>query len=481
MSLSAARQLLKATVDQRSQRKRVTGNIFTTLSGRALPRQGFLSLEILRAIYLRSEVVRACIDMIIEMFCAVDWEIKPVDEDRANWLKRRRPEEYVDQQNRIKWAKKFFKHPNEFDRTLDKFHRRMLRDLLIFDAGAYEIVPAFVNGRRLPLEIGVIAGDTVELEPDIHGNVVSYHQSYNVLHRTEFSRDEIAYLQQHVCSWQPYGISPIETAFISITADLNANKFNSDFFSKNGIPPGLLAVLGVSKEEFRNIQAQLRSTSADNPHNVHSFRAQRNPDGGAQKIFEFIPLTQANNREMQFRELLEHVARRVCMSYKITPSQIGLIGDMAGGIGNGIAEEQAALTQNKAIAPLLELVAETHTHSVLHNTCGWSDLEFKFTASNTPQEKEEYERDSRELQVGAMTINEFRQKHGARKPVAWGDEPLSPTVGYQGRQGPEQLQQQAIAAGMGGGMPAPGGAPMPQPAPPAPAPQPMQKSILIRW
>lgn len=492
MSLFDARRILaKSGGGDRSNpaRKRVTGNIFTSLSGRAQPRQGFLSLEVLRAIYLRSEVVRACVDMLIEFVSAVDWVIRPVDEDRTSFLKRRKPEQYLDQQKRIRWLTDFFKRPNGYE-DYENFQRRFLRDLLIFDAAAYEIVVAdYGDGYVMPLELGGVPGDTVEIECDSSGIPTGYWQSYNVLHNVPFEEGELAYMMLNPCSWQPYGLSPIETAFVSISSDLNATKYNSDYFAKNGIPPALLAVMGVNEREFRSVMSQLRNTSSDNPHNLHAFRAQRNQDGAAQKVFEMVPLSQVSNRDMQHQELLEFVARRICMQFKVTPSQIGLTGEMAGGIGNGIAEEQAALMQNKGVAPLLRKISHTHTHYVIQGICGWEDLEFGFVSSNTPQEQQEYERSVQEMQTGATTINEHRQKWGGRKPVDWGDLPLAAPQGWQPPASPDQLQQQAMQQMGGGG--APPGQPPQQPpqgaiAPPSPPSPPalpsagLQKSIIIR-
>ncbi|MBD2019306.1 phage portal protein [Leptolyngbya sp. FACHB-36] len=432
MSLRQARRLLKAIYDESQPRRRRTlPNSFATLSGRAQPREGFLSVELLRAIYIRSELVRACVDTLIEFFSAVNWTIRPIDEDRTGWLKERRPDEYKDQQQRIAWLKTFFRRPNTYE-DLDTFHRRLLRDLLIFDAAGYEIITAdYPDGGRLPIEIGGVAGDTIEIETDDHGIPVTYWQSYNVLHNQPYQPEDLAYLMLNPCSWQAYGLSPIETAYITIATDLSAGKYNADVFGKNNIPPALLAVLGVSQAEFTKIMSQLRSTSADNPHNIHAVRANRAPDGSAQKVFEMIPMSQVSNRDMQYRELLQLCINRVCMMYRVTPSQIGFTEQIAGGIGSGIAETQENLSQNKGVAPLLRKVSQTHTFNVIQSICGWDDVEFAFVQSNTPQEQLDYQRSLQELQSGVITQNEFRQRWGGRKPVDWGDQPLNAPQGYQ--------------------------------------------------
>lgn len=482
MPMSQVRSLLKA-VDGSPTRKRVVGNIFQVSKGRSQPREGFLSLEVMRAVYTRSEVVRACIDMLIEFVVSADWEIKPVDSDHSQWLKKRKPDQYQDQRKRINWLKQFFSHPSSYQ-GLEQFHRKILKDLLIYDAAAYEIVSASYGGSMLPLELGAIPGDTVEIETDDAGIPTKYWQTRNVLHNVEYEQSEIAYMMLNPCTWQPYGMSPIETFFVSITSDLNANKYNADYFAKNAIPPALLAVLGVNESQFRQVMSQMRNTSSDNPWNIHAFRAQRNPDGSAQNVFELVPLSQVTNKEMQFAELVDHVSRRICMAFKVTPSQIGLTGEMSGGIGNGIAEEQSNLTQNKGVSPLLRSLERAHTENIIHEICGWSDLKFAFASSTTPEEEKEYQQSVQEVQMGVKTINEHRQQFGAREPVEWGDLPLVAPQGWQPPMTPQQLQQQAMQMGMGappgmpGQPPGQGGPPQMQPPQP-PDPGDMQKSIII--
>jgi phage portal protein BeeE len=443
MSIADGRAILRKSLQQEARRKRTTSNVFATLSGRTVPRQGFLSVEMMRAIYLRSELVRACVDTLIEFISALDWTIRPIDEDKSKWMRDRDPDKFLDQQKRIEWLKEFFRRPSSKE-DYETFQRKLLRDLLIYDAGAYEVVFATMGDRRLPLELGVMAGETIEIETDDQGIPDRYHQSYNVQKNVEFESDEIAYMMLNPCTWQPYGISPIETAYISIAQDLSANKFNLDYFNKNGIPPGLLAVIGVSAPEFRNIMAQMRKTSEDNPHNLLTTRAQRSPDGSAQKVFEYVPLNSQSNRDMQFAELMQLSVNRVSMAYKLNASQIGFTAEATGGIGSGIAETQESLAQNKAIAPLMRRVETTHTFNVIHRGCGWTDLEFAYVESNTPQEEQEYQKDMQEMQSGALTVNEFRGKR-SRKPVEWGDLPMVQVPGWQPPMTAQQMQQQQMA------------------------------------
>jgi phage portal protein BeeE len=490
-----ARSLAKRAWDgverQSGRRRRTVPNVWATFEGRGQPRQGFLSTEIMRMTYLRSEVVRACVDTLVELVCGCDWNIRPCDEEKSKWMRDRKPEQYRDQKKRIRWLEKFFKKPAPHH-TLDGFHRLLLRDLLIYDAAAYEVVMAEVNGRSLPLELGLIAGDTVEIDCDESGIPLAYWQSYNVVTNVDFTTDELAYIMLNPVSWSPYGVSPIETAYVSIASDLNANKYNASYFEKNGIPPALLAVMGLSSGEFRSLMSQMRQTSQDNPWNIHAFRAARDADGKSQQVFDLVPLSTVSNKEMQFTELLTHVVRRITMLYRTSPSQIGFTDEITGGIGSGVAETQVDLMESKGVAPLLRKLAETHTEMVVHNACGWEDLEFAFAQSQTPKEQQEYQQDAGEVTMGAMTINELRAKHGGRDSVPWGDQPLTPTVGYTPPMSPDQMMQQMQQAQMGMGQPGQPGQP-PQlgqsPYPPGPpdGPQPelaksgdRDRSIIIR-
>jgi hypothetical protein len=353
-----------------------------------------------------------------------------------------------------------------------------------------------------------VAGDTVEIDCDETGLPLAYWQSYNVVTNVDFNLDELAYIRLNPVSWSPYGVSPIETAYVSIASDLNANKYNASYFEKNGIPPALLAVMGLSSAEFRSLLSQMRTTSQDNPWNIHAFRAPRDADGKSQQVFDLVPLSTVSNKEMQFTELLTHVVRRITMLYRISPSQIGFTDEVTGGIGSGVAETQVDLMESKGVAPLLRKLSETHTEKVIHGCCGWDDLEFAFTQSQTPGEQQEYQRDAGEVTMGAMTVNELRSKWGGRDSVDWGDLPLSPPQGWSPPMTPEQQMQQMQQAQMGGGDPnqppgqpgqppeqqagPPGLTPGQPPTPPGPPTQGMaeppdmnksadEKRIIIRW
>jgi len=453
MTWEKGRSLLQKSSQALNGRKRVPSTSYLTLPGGRIPRQGFLSTELMRSIYTKSELVRACVDTLIEMVSGADWLIKPVDEDKTKWLKRNAPDKYLKQQKRIDWLKKFFAQPSKTE-DLESFHRKLLRDLLIFDAGAYEMVWMNWKGKRLPQELGVVPGDTIEFECDAQGIPEQYWQSHNVLSPVEFEEDEIAYLQMNPCSWQPYGISPIETAYVSVCSDIEANNYNWSFFQKDGIPAGLLAVMGVSESEYKKIMAQIRQVSHDNPHNLHSFRAQRSPDGTNPKVFEYIPLATQSNRDMQFDQLIKLTVNRVCMLYRTSPSQIGFTEDVSGGIGSGAADGQADVMQDKGVAPILRKLAKTHTTNVIWKGCGWRDLEFAFQQSNTPAEKQEYDRGVQELSLGATTINEFRSRWGGRKALDWGDMPMSNFPYFKPPPTPQELQQQLM--GMQAPPPQPG-------------------------
>lgn len=453
MAKTASPRWQSGVPHQQGRRRRTTPNIWTTFEGRGQPRQGFLSTEVMRMVYLRSEIIRACVDTLIELVCSVDWAIRPRDEEYSRWLRDRRPDEYRQQKKRISWLEKFFRKPNNYE-SLDAFHRVILRDLLIYDAAAYEIVSAEVNGKVLPLELGAIAGDTVELECDDMGIIQRYWQSYNVVQNVDFELDELAYIKLNPVSWSPYGVSPIETAYVSIASDLNANRYNADFFEKNGIPPALLAVMGLSANEFRSLMSQMRQTSRDNPWNLHAFRASRDAEGKSQQVFELVPMSQVSNKDMQFTELLTHVVRRITMLYRISPSQIGFTDEVTGGIGSGVAETQVDLMESKGVAPLLRKLENIHTEKVIEECCGWEDLEFAFIQSQTPAEQQEYQRDAGEVSLGAMTINELRAKWGGRDSVEWGDSPLNvPPMFQQQQQSQQQMLMQAQGMMGGGEMP----------------------------
>ena len=440
------RDLMKSSGE--SRRRRRPPNVFSTLGGRPQPRQDFLSPEARRAIYIRSEPVRASIDTIVETISDIPWSIRPLDKEHTLWLRKKKPKQYKLQKKRLNWLVHFFSHPNRWQGLRD-LNRMIVRDLLIQDAGAFEIVTADYGNTTLPIELGAIAGETIEVETDQAGVPVRYHQSYNVLQNVAFEPEEVAYLQLHPATWSPYGLSAIDTAYINIFADLEANRFNSAFFAKNGIPPGLLGVMGVDDKQFKSLLTQLRNTSADNPHNIHAFRIPNTgtDSGNPNNLFSYVPLS-PNQKDMEFMGLLDHVIKRITMVFGLTPSQIGYTADAAGGIGSEISQGQTDLYKERAIGPVLTKLASTYTEKVIHDICGWTDLEFAFEQPNTPQAQMEYQHDTQEVQMGVMTQNEFRAKHGGREPLKSGDYSSAPPPEYM--QNIQMQMQQQMQQQMGG-------------------------------
>lgn len=437
--------LRKAGDRASATRKRSVSNQYMNLRGGRQHRKSLLSPEILRRCAEKSDVIFTCQKTLIEFSLSADWVVRPKDEDKAKWMEERNQEAYLKQKRRIAWLEGFFRKPNPQD-NYDTFHRKLIKDILTYDDGDYEVVWADFDNGRMPIELGIVPGDTIEVETDEYGIPTKYWQAYNVIRPVAFELHEIARIVLNPSSWSPYGLSPIEVAMIQVASDMSANQYNADVFSKNNIPPGILAVFGTSEPEFRRVMAQLRGVSADNPHNIHAMRAPRSEDG-AKKLFEYVPLQNTTNREMQYKELLEQTVGRICMVYGVTPSQIGFTEGVTGGIGSGVAETQVDLTQNKGVAPLLKAIADCHNDRVI-DAMGWGDLEFAYTQTGTPSQQKEREDDRADVQGGTMTQNEYRAKYG-RESVDWGDLPVLAPQGWQPPMSPQQMQQQMMQQGMG--------------------------------
>lgn len=455
----------------------------------------FVSYQEMRLTYLKSEPVRAIVDTVSEEASGARWDIVPDDPDNPQlkqaardmakrWAKRKglhpkRDRKRIiayakrqfaklekDQRERMEILRKLFQRPNQQD-NFHQFFRKVIKDVLVLDAGAIE-KERDRQGRLCAL--WPVDGATITVEADDHGVVQRYWQGEYTTAYIEFPLTDLIYLMQHPGSDTVYGTSPLETLYLSVATDLYVHKWLSDYFEKDGIPPGILAVLGITSDvEMKRFEARIKRWRAENPYNV--------PIVQAEKV-QYTPVSAQTNRETQLMEYLDKLLNRICMVYRVNPSELGITQGMGGGIGSTVADRQAEITESKAIGPLLDLFAGYMTDDVIHREFGWRDLKFAFVQDNSAAEDREREQDLQDLEAGLTTPNRILEKRG-EKPVPWGDLPTKQLPYWQPEgMGPEGPGMPGMPPGGPGGPGGPEQPPVPgMPALPANKPDQLEQMI----
>ena len=249
-----------------------------------------------------------------------------------------------------------------------------------------------------------------------------------------------------------YGISPMETLFTAALSDIYIDKGQLDFYRKGGsIPEGVLSVAPptsrdgmishMDQETIESMQRHLQAIMAGDYTQLPIF------SGGKVTYTDF----KGKRRDMQYKELAEYMARKICAVLQVSPQDVGITGD----VNRSSGEVQQDLTRSKGLLPLMNAISEYITQHVILEMRPQGDLKLSFKEDDTEKQKNEWTINQQQLISGVMSINEYRVAHG-KTPVPWGNTPLQGIRNWK-----EEDEESGGIPGLGGppGMPPGGGLP----------------------
>ncbi len=346
-----------------------------------------------------------------------------------------------------------YDNDNERD-DFDTFIRKIVRDRLIFDQVAFEIVP---DRKGRPAEFYAVDASTIRIATEdiiaedssikskdkikyvqlINGKIVAYFTPEEMAFGASNPRTDI-YVEG-------YGFSELEMLIHQITSHLWAEEYNSRFFSQGGTTKGILNLKG-------------NSTAPISPHQLDSFKrqwlSQVSGMTGAWKTpvvsvdgLEYINVSQSN-REMEFEKWLNYLINIAAAVYQIDPAEInfpnrgGATGGGGGGLGDGGIEDRLKHSKDKGLRPLLRYVEALINKNIVSRFD--QRFVFSFVGLDTKSEKEIVDLNSQRVKV-YKTVNEIRKEEGYPK-LEGGDIILDPVyIQYLG-----QLQQAEMMKQQGG-------------------------------
>lgn len=233
-----------------------------------------------------------------------------------------------------------------------------------------------------------------------------------------------------------YGRSELEDMIQTVTALLNADYYNANFFKVGSAPKGILKYQGdINMNTVEQFKSQWVANTAGvmNMHKIPLINADK---------MEFINLQQSN-KDMEFAKFQEFLIKISCALYKIDPSEIGF--PMAGSSqqpsfgGSAGNEEKLKYSKDKGLKPLLRYVERWVNKYIIYQID--PNYEFRFVGlDNSITYKEELENNIKELQ-NFKTLNEIRKHHGL-SPIDGGDIVLNPIAFQQYMTMMQQKQQE---------------------------------------
>ena len=314
----------------------------------------------------------------------------------------------------------------------DDFIRKIVDDSLTLDQCTFEIVR---DRGGIPVEFFATDGatyrlaDSYEKDEDakkevlINGYAPSYVQLYQSNIIAEFYPWELCFGRRNPSSSiysNGYGRSELEDMIQTVTAILNADTYNANFFKVGSAPKGILKYSGNinpnTVEDFRR-QWTAQVSGVLNMHKIPMINAEK---------LDFINTGQ-NNKDMEFSKFQEFLIKITCAMYKIDPAEVGfpMQGTTeAGGLGgDGGTKEKIRYSRSKGLKPLLRKIEKWMNKFVVAPYD--PQYEFKFVGLDDEDDDAELEKDIKILS-NFMTINEIRKKRDL-EPIENGDIILNPT------------------------------------------------------
>lgn len=362
---------------------------------------------------------------------SAEWDIVPED-----------PDDDTDYSAYIDIAKERLRNINTHGDSINKLCMESMSDLATIDAGVWNLVyttesydigamqfrdnngkvlgekPSLVLkpfGQRELAMVNTADGATVLKQVDRFKNLLAYWQySFanpygNPLY---LERDEIVYMMLNPQPDSIYGFAPVESIQIIIEMMIEATRYNKDLYKNNAVPDILISLGKTPKEQLERIKRKWYQKYQGKPHQVGFINWDINK----------IEKLSTNQKEMDWLEGLRWFYKVPFGIFNVSPAACGFYEDS--GSLNSDNEGKDDSTVRYAIQPYMKLFEDNISNRLLPEI--WQQklpLKFKFILTDRSLEKAEFERDKAEMELGALTINDYRRKTG-REPYEWGDEPL---------------------------------------------------------
>jgi len=287
----------------------------------------------------------------------------------------------------------------------------------------YEI---YMNGKLKPpnkrelSQIYARDGATFTKNPNMYGvmpDECAYFQYYGSTSGkiTAFNRDEIVYMEMQPRSYDVYGWSYIQAADSMLDALLGGINMYQGYFRNNEIPPGFLQAIGAQEQDIRALQQRIRQRQ-----NV------KDDLGQWQRLFhrmlivnnevKWTPVT-LDPREMEFIAQQQWFFRLLIWNAGMNESWLG----WTESVNKATDLTQQLAFKQKVGKPYADMIEYYITSQILSES-GWP-AQLKFIHVDTEGDIKRDDRDTRRLDKGMITINEWRVQNDLDE-VEWGNEPF---------------------------------------------------------
>lgn len=363
-------------------------------SGRTKPGStNGIDFATLRRFSVQYDVARAAINRRKRQLNALEWDIVPAESD-----------DKADYSAQIKPLKKDFKLIGGYKVRFREFIDTLVDDLLVLDAMVLYKRPN-MGGGLYALE--PVDAATIVLELDDNGGTpmppdVAYRQIIHGKEVAAFTADEMYYEMMNSRTYTPYGLAPLESLVLGVSAALKSDIYNVHLLTEGNIPEGFFGVPEAwTPDQIKEFQAL--------------WDAALSGDTRAMSKLKFVPSGKGATgytpavkpEDMRYKELQEWLMMKTCMLFEIQPNELGFTDT----VNKSTGEVQQEIGLNSGLTPLAHFFEEIFT-DVIQTDLGYENLKFKYTGLDVTDEKHEAEVASIKIRSGQTTVDEIRRARG---------------------------------------------------------------------
>lgn len=391
----------KAYATEVSKRVRTRAVTMNTIVDRDRGRQKPtpVTYETLRLMARRNEWVRAIINRRKRQIAGVKWDIVLKDTDDPSGAAAKA----------AKGVRKLLERPTMHGSDPKDTHWQQWLGMLLGDLYELDRMCAEKERDRTGWIIALypVDGSTIRPNLDDRGAFYpddAYIQVVDGVREAAFPLEDMMvgiYNPQTDVNLAGYGLSPLETLIVSVTADLHAAKYNSEYFTSGNVPEGIIN-LGedVDPEAVDAFRHYWMTEITGKPWST--------PIIGGSKAPDWISWRDSN-RDMQFMEYQQWLLQKMCAVFEIDQKDLGQIAD----VNRATADSQDGANERVGIQPVLEFLKHWLDLEVIgEHGQGLGDyLEFQW--EETGESAEAINAKFAPMhQAGVAAGSEWREAHG---------------------------------------------------------------------
>ena len=365
-------------------------------TGRSKPGSGNgIDFATLRRFSVQYDVARAAINRRKRQLNALEWDIVNAESD-----------DQTDNSAIIKQVKKDFKSIGGYRVRFREFIDTLVDDLLTLDAmvlykrpnmggGLYSLEP--VDAATIVLELDDNGG--TPLPPDI-----AYKQIIHGKTVAEFTADEMYYEMMNSRTYTPYGLAPLESLVLGVSAALKSDIYNVHLLTEGNIPEGFFGVPEAwTPDQIKEFQALWDAALAGDTRAMSKLKFVPSGKGAT----GYTPAVKPE--DMRYKELQEWLMMKTCMLFEIQPNELGFTDT----VNKSTGEVQQDIGFNSGLKPLAEFFQEIFT-DVIQTDMGYENLAFKYTGLEFTDERGTAETNEIRIRSGQATVDEVRMEQGMK-------------------------------------------------------------------